>query len=284
MFKVPHRHIVLSAASEFWPYFQKDWDLLKTYQDCAISALNDYLPKYCGTDIRVGAIVILHTFGKDLVFKPHLHLIMTEGGFTPSGKFVPKTFFPAEKFEKVWRYHVCKKLCSAGIPFSITNWCYKNKRFYVWVHKDGRISHPKVIAKYLGRYVRHPAIANSRIDLFDKQLLRVGFHYFDHANIRHDILMKSDDFISALIGHIPPKQFKLIRYYGAYSRRSKRKFKSYLQSSIEQQTLLQYGVESPELIQLCPFCHGPLEFIAYFKKPPPKIQRDLFDFIPISLA
>lgn len=48
MFKVPHRHIVLSIASELWPYLEGNWDLLKVYQDSAIDALNDYLPKAMG--------------------------------------------------------------------------------------------------------------------------------------------------------------------------------------------------------------------------------------------
>jgi len=69
MFKVPHRHIVISVASELWPYLEKDWSMLKVYQDSAIDALNDYLPKIMGEKIKVGVIVILHTFGKDMKFQ-----------------------------------------------------------------------------------------------------------------------------------------------------------------------------------------------------------------------
>jgi len=34
--------------------------------------------------------------------------------------------------------------------------------------------------------------------------------------------MSVEDFITAIIGHIPDKQFKIIRYYGAYSRRKRK--------------------------------------------------------------
>lgn len=283
MFKVPHRHIVISIASELWPYLKDNWPLLKVYQDSAIDALNDYLPKIIGDDfIRVGVIVILHTFGKDMKFQPHLHLIMTEGGFNSRNEFIPKIYIPADGFAECWKYHVCGNLCRAGVPNHVTNWCFWNKRFYVWVHKDGRIRHPKVIARYLGRYVRHPVIANSRIDFFDRNRGLVGFHYEDHKKVIHDVIMTTDEFITALIRHIPPPQFKMIRYYGAYARRTKKQFKEHLQSSIEQTKLMKYGVELPKKILKCPYCGGELEFVWYLKKGPPevpKVQRELEDWI-----
>lgn len=286
MFKVPHRHIVLSIASELWPYLKDNWPLKKVYMDSAIDALNDYLPKIIGdASIKVGAIVFLHTFGKDMKEQPHLHLIITEGGFNSKNEFVNKVYIRAEGFAECWRYHVCKNLNKAGIPFEVTNWCFHNKRFYVWVHKDGRISHPKQIAQYLGRYIRHPAIANSRIDFFDKIKLLVGFHYFDHKNNRHDVVMSTDDFISALIKHIPPKNFKLVRYYGVYARRARTKYKSHLQSSIEQTKLTIYGVEAPEKILTCPYCGGELRFVMYCTKPPPEIpkpQREMTNWISVN--
>lgn len=272
MFKVSHRHIVLSVASELWPYLKDNWPLLKVYQDSAIDALNQYLPSVVGDDVECGVIVVLHTFGKDMKFQPHLHLIMTEGGFNSRNEFIPRVYLHASAFAEVWKYHVCKNLSAAGVPFRITDWCFHNKRFYVWVHKDGRISHPRVIAKYLGRYVRHPVIANSRIDFFNKEKLLVGFHYVDHQKIRHDIVMSTDEFITALIRHIPPKQFKVIRYYGAYARRAKQKFKKHLQSSIEQTKLTIFGADLPRKILKCPYCGGILEFVLYNKKPPPEIQ------------
>ena len=177
MFKVPHRHFVMSIASELWPYLRQDRSLWKVYMDSAIDTLNDYLPKIMQRDVTIGAIVILHPFGKDMMFHPHLHLIITEGGFGPDKSWMHQFYFKAEGFASCWKYHVCRNLHHAGIPFSVTNWCYQHKRFYVWVHRDGTINNPKNIARYLGRYVRHPAIANSRIDFFNKKTMRVGFHY-----------------------------------------------------------------------------------------------------------
>jgi len=285
MFKIPHRHFVISIPDVIWSYLKQDRSLWKDYMDSAIETCNDYFPKIMGNqNIRVGIIVIFHPYGKDMKFQPHLHLIITEGGFNAKGYFIKQEFVPARKFAKCWQYHVSTNLQRAGIPPEVFTYTYnKYDGFYVWVHKAGRIRHPKLIAKYLGRYVRHPAIANSRLTYFDGR--NVSFFYEEHREeeiIRHDLTMYVDDFISALIQHIPEPQFKMIRYYGAYARRTKAKFGFFSQSSIRQWTLLKFGFYKEIR---CPYCGGEVEFVTYLKKPPPpevKSQRELIDWISIN--
>lgn len=282
MFKIPHRHFVISIPDVVWPYLKQDRSLWKDYMDSAIETCNDYFPKIMrNQNIRVGIIVIFHPYGKDMKFQPHLHLIITEGGFNAKGYFIKQEFIPARKFARCWQYHVSDKLQKAGLPNELFSYTYaKYDGFYVWIHKDGRIHHPKLIAKYLGRYVRHPAIANSRIDFFDG--INVGFHYEDHNKERYDITMYVDEFISALVQHIPEPQFKMIRYYGAYARRTKAKFGLCSQSSIRQWTLLKFGFYKEIR---CPYCGGEVEFVAYLKKPPPieiKSQKELTEWISVN--
>ncbi len=50
------------------------------------------------------------------------------------------------------------------------------------------------------------------------------------------------EFIEAIIQHIPDKQFKMIRHYGAYSRKKKRKYRRYLSlQSLTQMKLDDFG-------------------------------------------
>lgn len=282
MFAVPHRHFVISVPNALWPFLKEDRSRWKVYMDSAIDACDDYFPKLMRKhNARVGIIVVLHPFGKDMKFQPHLHLIITEGAFDSKGRFIKQEFVPARKFAKCWQYHVLKNLQAVGLSNQIASEMYKKyDGFYVWVHKAGRIAHPKHIAKYLGRYVRHPAIANSRIDWFNEN--NVSFHYHNHEEIKHTVVISVDDFISALIQHIPEKQFKMIQYYGAYARRTKKRFRSYLQSSILQLSLFRFGLKKEVL---CPFCHQEIEFVWYSKKPPPitpKEQRELVQWISCS--
>lgn len=89
----------------------------------------------------------------------------------------------------------------------------------------------KQLAKYVARYVRHPAIADSRITYFDDKV--VAFYYIDHKTKRRvDKVMPVEEFMLALLQHMPDKQFKMIRYYGAYARRTKKRYAKHLQKSI----------------------------------------------------
>jgi hypothetical protein len=268
----------MSVPDALWP-FLRDWNNLKVYMDAAVECFNDYFSKLLHRRIKVGVIVILHPFGKDMKFQPHLHLLITEGGFDNRCNFIKAEFIPANGFRKSWQYHVLEKLQANGLPNALATQMYRKypNGFYVWLHKRGTIKHPKLIAKYVGRYVRHPAIANSRIYYFDGEIVK--FFYTNNEDDRIDVTMAVYQFISALIQHIPPPQFKMIRYYGAYARRAKKIYGAKSRSSIAQLTLYHFGVER---IKYCPFCHNELEFVWYCRKPPPEVprtQKELLDWI-----
>ena len=91
-FDVPHRHIVFTMPEMLWPLFKADRTLQKDLLDCAIRTLKKVLHFFMGRDIRPGAIVALHTYGKDLKWNPHLHSITTEGGFDTKSTWVEQGF------------------------------------------------------------------------------------------------------------------------------------------------------------------------------------------------
>ena len=91
-FDVPHRHIVFTVPDALWHLFKEDRTLLKDLMDCAIKTLQKVLLRFTGREIRPGAILALHTYGKDLKWNPHLHSITTEGGFDKNGLWVSQGF------------------------------------------------------------------------------------------------------------------------------------------------------------------------------------------------
>jgi hypothetical protein len=229
-----------------------------------------------------GIICVFHPFGKDMKFHPHLHMLVTEGGFDSTGKFHPINYFPCEGFRRCWQYVVLDKFQELGLPNGVASRVYTDysNGFYVWVHKRGRIKHPRMVARYIGRYVRHPAIANRRITYFNGR--EVHFYYDVEGEI-NNVYMTAEEFITALIQHIPPANFKMVRYYLAYSRRRKKSFHALLQSGIKQFTLYKFGLIKTIL---CPKCKNPMEFVMYAAKPPPKVlqnQRELEDYLNDNL-
>ena len=103
------------------------------------------------------------------------------------------------------------------MSFTITS----NKYYYgYYVWSDNIKS--KQLAKYIGRYVRHPAIANGRIINCNNN--DVTFYYMDNQQNKIFIKKSTANFIASLLQHISPLQFKLVRYYGDYSRNQRAKY------------------------------------------------------------
>ncbi len=269
MFKVKHRHLVLSIPDILWDWLKANRTAWKDYMDCGILTLNDIFSQMLKKDIKVGAIVVLHPFGKDLNFKPHLHLLITEGGFDSNNNFIHDYFIPAASFRNKWQYHVLKVLQKCGLPNHLASQCYSkySSGFYVWVDKSGRIKNMKTISKYLGRYVRHPSIANSRIVRYENG--QVTFYYRispDHDEVKF-VSKPVDDFIESILQHIPEPQFKMIRYYGAYSRNNIKTFRIALkQSSIESVNVKKICQKEPKM---CPHCNVEMKLIGFRHFKPP---------------
>jgi hypothetical protein len=80
----------------------------------------------------------------------------------------------------------------------------------------------------------------------------------------------------SILQHIPPKQFRLVRYYGAYSRRKKKVVKEFIQqSTIEQKILSNFDNKG----FCCLDCGRVMEILGYCRKPPPKELSKLSSWI-----
>jgi len=69
--------------------------------------------------------------------------------------------------------------------------------FYVHHPKESRITNKRRIARHVARYIRHPAVANTRLHRYDEKT--VTFWYEDREGERHFVTMEVQEFIKALI-------------------------------------------------------------------------------------
>ena len=268
-FDVVHRHFTLTCPEELWSYFKQDRSLLKDYMDCAIKTISDVMLWKLGKKVLPGIVVVLHTYGADLKFYPHLHCLVTEGGFKNNGSWVSMDFFPYKALRKSWQYQLLTMMRKHIRNQPLIDYLFKkySAGFYVNDSENSRncsdrIKGKKELLCYLGRYVRHPAVAESRISGYDGK--QVTFWFEDKAGVKHFVEMTVDEFISAITGHIPDKQFKTVRYYGAYSRTKRKKYKKLLgfQESV-QKSILSYGSTwAPH----CDNCDCKMKFIASSKE------------------
>ncbi|MHA6482132.1 transposase [Paenibacillus sp. strain BS8-2] len=86
-----------------------------------------------------------------------------------------------------------------------------------YVNAEQRMKDARGAAKYIGRYLARPAIAEYRIIKYDYN--KVHDWYEDHqTGKRVDVVAPVMKFIYDLVQHIPPKHFRMVGRYGLYSR------------------------------------------------------------------
>lgn len=277
LFKVDHRHVVMTIAEELRHFFYEDGKLFKTLMDCAIKSIRDTMSYHITkrshrkTTVMPGIVVVLHTYGRDLGCNPHIHVIMSEGGFNQKKEWVKTPYIPYNALRKTWQYQVLTNI-KKQIPDTKENrllidGLFKEKTNGFYVRAKDKIGSIEGI-RYIGRYVRHPAIANSRIVDYDGETVTF---WYERDEKRICKTMRVEDFIAAIIGHIPDKQFKMIRYYGAYSR-SKRKILDGILNLISmiQSKLNDFTSKISKSQIKCPNCGCIMKIVECVMPPPPK--------------
>ncbi|MDO9565224.1 MAG: transposase [Candidatus Desulfaltia sp.] len=194
--------------------------------DIAAKVMKDIVKNFNKTNQKAdpGIIMVLHPFGRDLKTNMHVHMLMTEGGLTSGGQWVAMPYIDYRIIRKKWQYEILtalkKALSQDKTLKQIIDWCFKEKTNGFNIQAKRRIEgKTKKAARYMARYVRHPAIADSRIIGYDTN--NVTFVY-EREGITRKIVMDKFAFIHNVIKHIPDAHFKMVRYYGIHGRRARK--------------------------------------------------------------
>lgn len=218
-----HRHCVFTIPEELRIFFLYDRSLL----NCLFHSVRDvilhmFFKLNKSEHFTPGFICVLHTFGRDLKWNPHIHALISEGGagnFTP---WRPNTHFDYNFLRLAFRKVLLEQLSlKLGPSFKkLKNQIYKNHPEGFYVRAKPNLCSPDITIKYISRYLGRPVIATSRLDAYNGD--SVTFHYQrheDHKTITECI--PAIDFIKRLIVHIPDRHFKMVRYYGIYAKHHK---------------------------------------------------------------
>jgi len=221
-----HRHIVFTISDFLWDFFRIDRTLIDLlFQATSITILSWFKDKSRKKNLIPGIIAILHTYGRDLKWNPHIHTIVTEGAMSDLDVFTKMDFISYDalrkRFQKVLLDLLEKKLGKVNFK-DIKNKIYlkSNKGFYVYAKKTKHNLSTKDKLTYALRYSNKPAMAESRILDYDGSF--VTFWYQRHEDnkivVEH---IRVYDFIKRIIVHIPDSNFKTVRYYGIYAKKHK---------------------------------------------------------------
>ena len=226
LMKVAHRHMVFTIPEELRSYFQRNREMLGILPKLAYAVIKRSLLKRSKKEeYTPGVIAIIHTFGRDLKWNPHVHILVTEGAQGKITEWKNINFFSYERLRKSWQKVLLdeiEKNVGKRKFKDMKNQLYKNNKDGFYVYGAGKVRNGKAAVNYVGRYTGRPAIADSRIVNYDGE--KVTIYYVDHkSGERIEEEMDALEFIKKVIIHIPKRQFKMIRYYGIYANHKKDK-------------------------------------------------------------
>ena len=96
-----------SAVSRFFP---RRRDLLRDLGRCAADALGAYVEASLGEGLRPGVVVSIATAGDLAQWHPHLHILATDGGFSPEGIWHPLEPWDGEAVMELFRERLLARL------------------------------------------------------------------------------------------------------------------------------------------------------------------------------
>ena len=192
-------------------------------------------PKHLGA--TVGLIGMLHTWGQNLMDHPHLHCIVTGGGLSSDGTWIPcrkgfflpvrvmSALFKGKFLDLLKRYFQSDGLAFPGSlshlkqseDFELFRRQLYHKKWVVYCKPP--LDGPKGVLQYLGRYTHRIAISNHRIlNLCNG---KVSFLWRDYADHNHQKIMtlKAPEFIRKFLLHVLPSRYVRIRHFGLLANR-----------------------------------------------------------------
>lgn len=198
-------------------------------------------PKHLGA--RIGATLVLHTWGSALTHHPHVHGIVPGGGLSPDGKnwvaCRPGFFLPVRVLSRLFRrrflealqqLHQAGKLRFFGEHTALADalafrqWLAPMRKCKWVVYAKRPFAGPSAVLAYLSRYTHRVAISNSRLLALDER--GVTFRWKDYrakGNTRHKAMTLSpEEFMRRFLLHVLPGGFHRIRHYGLLSNGGRR--------------------------------------------------------------
>lgn len=190
--------------------------------------------KYLGG--MIGITSVLHTWGQELTFHPHVHCIVSGGGIADTGKWIePKrkgeTFlFPVQAMKIVYRSIFMKrlrkmiklnKLKQNEIDISNVLKVVADKTWNVYAKSP--FKDVSSVVEYLGRYSHKIAISHHRIKSIIDSHISFDYKDYQDSHKKKVLIVSKEEFIRRVEQHILPKRFVKIRHYGYLQNHGKRK-------------------------------------------------------------
>jgi hypothetical protein len=214
--------------------------------------------KYLGAEL--GHLSVLHTWGRQLQFHPHVHCVVPAGGLRADGRRwcrpkSPDFLLPQIVLAARWRTRLRAALQHQPDAARIAAAVWRQK----WVVDVQPVGGGESALKYLSAYVYRTALGAQR--LLQDQQGQITFEYRDsQAGHGHTLRLDAMEFIRRFLQHMLPRGFQRVRYYGWLSAAATVRWERIV-------ALLDWKpprplARTPLSPPLCPLCQQPLVWIG----------------------
>jgi hypothetical protein len=196
-------------------------------------------PQHLGAEI--GFFAVLHSWGQNLLFHPHLHRVVPGGGISPDGtRWIscrPNFFLPVQVLSSLFRRLFLKYLQEAfdvgklqffsslqelQDPQAFTRHLDLLRNMKWVVYAKPPFAGPQQVVDYVGRYTHRVAISNHRIVDIEDGHVKFNWRDYRDNNQQKTMTLTTDEFIRRFLLPVLPSGFHRIRYYGFLGNRHRK--------------------------------------------------------------
>lgn len=162
-----------------------------------------------------GFFGVLHTWGRQLQYHPHIHYVVPGGGFDSEGRWhaADKGFFlPVKALSPIFRAKFRDAMDAAGLLGEIDPAVWSVD----WNVNCQPVGDAGASLKYLSRYVFKVGISEGRIVRADDTEVVFGYRKVNSQRQR-TMALPPTEFMHRFLQHVLPTGFMKVRYFGFLS-------------------------------------------------------------------
>ncbi len=155
---------------------------------------------------NIGAIAVLHTWSRSLIYHSHSHMMVPAVGLSKDGSSWTELNFlvPSDVFKSVFPAIFVKMLRKELPGIHVPQGIWKKKWNVRMIPFRGSLDN---LINYLARYIYRIAISNSRI-------INITDTHVTFRGEKGAVTLTGREFIRRYLQHVPPKGFNKVRYFG----------------------------------------------------------------------
>jgi Putative transposase/Transposase zinc-binding domain len=194
-------------------------------------------PRHLGAE--VGLLLVLHTWGQDLDFHPHVHGVVTGGGLAcdragqveSPPRWVscrPGFFLPVRVLSRVFRGKFLATLQAAFVAgrlqgfadaAAFTAWADSLRSLEWVVYSQPPFGGPEVVLKYLSLYTHRVALSDRRLVGMEAGLVTFTAKDYRNGGRVRRVTLRATEFLRRWVQHVLPRGFVKVRHYGLLANR-----------------------------------------------------------------